>query len=105
MNLGGRKGNTMKRALAVIALAVLLVGCASDSGIVRMGPDTYMVSKQAATGFSGLGNLKADVLREAYAQCSKTNQSVDVVSDHESHPPYILTNYPRVDITFRCVSQ
>jgi len=70
-----------------------------------MGPDTYMVSKQAATGFSGLGNLKAGALREAYAQCSKTSQSVDVLSDNESHPPYIFGNYPRVDITFRCVSE
>jgi hypothetical protein len=68
-----------------------------------MGPDTYMVSKQAATGFSGLGSLKADALREAYAQCSQAGQAVQVVSDQESHPPFIFGNYPRVDITFRCV--
>lgn len=93
----------MKRILTACALAMLLAGCAADSGIVRMGPDTYMVSKQAATGFSGLGSLKADALREAYAQCSQAGQAVQVVSDQESHPPFIFGNYPRVDITFRCV--
>jgi hypothetical protein len=95
----------MKHTSGVVVLAMLLAGCAADSGVVRMGPDTYMVSKQAATGFSGLGSLKADALREAYAQCSQTGQGVQVVSDQESHPPFIFGNYPRVDLTFRCVSQ
>jgi hypothetical protein len=95
----------MKYISGVVVLAMLLAGCAADSGVVRMGPDTYMVSKQAATGFSGLGSLKADALREAYAQCSQTGQAVQVVGDQESHPPFIFGNYPRVDLTFRCVSQ
>ncbi len=30
---------------------LLLAGCASNSGVVPMGNDTYMVSRQAATGF------------------------------------------------------
>jgi hypothetical protein len=87
-----------------VASVLLLAGCAVDSGVVRMGKDTFMVSKQAATGFSGLGGLKADAMREAYAQCSTTGQSVQIISDKESHPPYIFGNYPRVDLTFQCVS-
>ncbi|RYD14272.1 MAG: hypothetical protein EOP90_14815 [Lysobacteraceae bacterium] len=67
-----------------------------------MGSDNYMISKQAATGFSGMGSLKADVMREAYAKCSSENKVVEVVESNESKPPYILANYPRIDLTFRC---
>jgi hypothetical protein len=95
----------MKGAILAGLIALALSACAADSGVVRMGSDTYMVSKQAATGFSGLGNLKADALKEAYAQCSQTGKSIQIVNSQESKPPYIFGNYPRVDITFRCVAQ
>lgn len=93
----------MKWIPLVVALAVA-AGCATDSGIVQTGPNTYFVSEQAATGFSGLGGLHAEVLKQAYAQCSKSSKSVEVVSSQESKPPYIFGNYPRVEVTFRCVS-
>ena len=94
------------KSLALVGLAMLLISaCASDSGVVKTGNDTYMITKQAATGFSGLGNLKSDAMKEAYAQCSKTGKSVQVVDSRETKPPYLLGNYPRVDITFRCVAE
>lgn len=40
-------------------IVVLVTGCASNSGVVPIGPDTFMVSRQAATGFSGSGTLKS----------------------------------------------
>jgi hypothetical protein len=70
-----------------------------------MGGDQFFVSKQAATGFTGMANLRAEVLQEAYVECSKTGRAVEVVNTAESHPPYLLGNYPRVDITFRCVAE
>jgi hypothetical protein len=85
-------------------IAVVLVGCAANSGVVPMGSDTYMISKQAATGFSGMGSLKADVMREAYNKCNSERKAVEVVESNESKPPYVLANYPRIDLTFRCVA-
>ena len=32
---------------------LILSGCASNSGVVLIGPDTFMVSRQAATGGPG----------------------------------------------------
>lgn len=91
----------MKRLVLLVSLA--LAGCASSSGVVRLGSDQFFISKQAATGFTGMSALRAEALQEAYAECSKYGKSVDVVSTDEAQPPYILGNYPRVDITFRCV--
>ncbi|HJY06950.1 MAG TPA: hypothetical protein VJ323_11595 [Bryobacteraceae bacterium] len=44
-------------------------------------------------------------MRDAYSQCSKTGKSVEVTNTDQSNPPYLLGNFPRVDITFRCVTK
>ena len=49
----------------IVALCLLVVGCAANSGVVATGADSYMVSRQAATGFSGSGTLKADAIAQA----------------------------------------
>jgi hypothetical protein len=95
----------VEKPILLSALLFFLASCASNSGVIQTGKDTYVISKQAATGFNGLGSLKADALKEAYGQCAKTGQSVQVVDDQESKPPFILGNFPRVDITFRCVKE
>lgn len=95
----------MKRAIFIALVAVVVSACASNSGVVQMGNDTYFISKQAATGFTGLGSLRGDAMRDAYAQCSKSGKSVEVTNTDQSNPPYLLGNFPRVDITFRCVTK
>lgn len=82
---------------------IILVGCASNSGVMPIGPDTFMVSRQAATGFSGLGTLKADAYKDANEYCSKQNRFIRVVSTSESGPPYILGNFPRAEVQFMCL--
>ena len=88
--------------LVFLATAVALAGCAATSSIVPMGGGMFMMSKQAATGFPGLGNLKAEVLTEANAHCQQMNKSMRVINSSETQPPYILGNYPRVEVQFRC---
>jgi len=87
------------------AVVFVLIGCASNSGIVPMGNDTYMVSRQAATGFTGMGTLKAEAMREAYQQCQKSGKSVEVVETIDAKPPYILGNFPKTEIRFKCVKE
>ena len=86
-----------------IAVCIILVGCASNSGVVPMGNNTYMVSRQAATGFSGMGTLKAEAMKEAYQQCQKTGKSVEVIETIDAKPPYIFGNFPKTEIRFKCV--
>ena len=84
-------------------LPMILIGCASNSGVVPIGDDTLMVSRQAATGFSGLGTLKADALQEANNYCLSQNKELHVISATEAEPPFILGNFPKADVQFRCV--
>ena len=69
-----------------------------------MGKDTYMIAKQQATGFPGLGNMKAEIIGEASRHCVGLGKELQVVSTQETQPPYILGNYPRSEIQFMCLS-
>lgn len=91
------------RLIVMAALVATLTGCASNSGVVQMGSNTYMVSRQAATGFSGMGTLKAEAMKEAYDQCQKAGRAVEVVETIDAQPPYIFGNFPKTEIRFKCV--
>jgi Short C-terminal domain len=94
--------NSMKK-ISLILLALIFAGCASNSGIMPIGKDTFMVSRQAATGFSGSGTLKAEAFQEANKHCESLGKSLQVVSTHEATPPYILGNFPKAEIQFMCL--
>ncbi len=91
------------KSYLLIFIPLLLVACASNSGVVPIGPDTFMVSRQAATGFSGLGTLKADAFQEANVYCTNQKKYIRVVNASESSPPYILGNFPRSEVQFMCL--
>jgi hypothetical protein len=91
----------MKRIL--VSSIIVLAGCAVNTGVVPIGQDTFMVSRQAATGFSGLGDLKGEAFREANQYCLNQRKSVQVLHTSESSPPYILGNFPRAEVQFRCL--
>ena len=67
--------------IAIIAAIVLLAGCASNSGVIPIGKDTFMVSRQAATGFSGSGTLKAEAFQEASQYCTNLGKSLKIAID------------------------
>jgi hypothetical protein len=87
----------------LLTMCLFLIGCAANTGVVPIGQDTFMVSRQAATGFSGPGNLKAEAFREANEYCISKGKSLQVVSTTETGPPYIFGNYPKAEIQFMCL--
>lgn len=97
----GRAGTRQLRQVAVAA-AIVLAGCASAPPIVPTGPGAYLVSRQAATGFSGMGDLKVEAIRDAGAYCTGMGKSLTVTGTQESQPPFMLGNYPRVEVRFTC---
>ena len=62
-----------------------------------------MVSRQAATGFSGSGNLKAEAFAEANQYCANQNKALQVVSTQEAQPPFIFGNFPKAEVQFMCL--
>jgi len=90
------------RSQFVIIVAVLLVSCASNSGVVEIGDGELFIAKQAATGFPGTGKIKTEALQEATAHCSSQGKSLNVLKLHENEGPFVLGKYPRVELNFEC---
>jgi hypothetical protein len=91
--------------LAIVLGALALVGCASHSGVTPMGGGTYLLSKQAATGFAGAASLKAELLREADQHCAAKGQDFEVISAAENAGPYVFGHYPKAEVQFKCVGK
>lgn len=68
-----------------------------------MGNNTYMITRQAATGFSGSGTLKAEALQEAARFCATQGKQLKVVAVTEAKPPYILGNFPKAEVVFKAL--
>ena len=90
----------MKKLIALSA--VILAGCAS-SGPVQISNNTYMITKQSAGGLAVPGVVvKGDIIKEANAFCSKTNQQTELVSsDSKNAIPFVRMS--SAEITFKCV--
>lgn len=80
----------------------LLFGCASTSPIVENGQGGYFMSKQAATGFSGPGDLRAEVLAMAADFCKQQGKSMHTDKIETTKAPFVLGKYPRAEINFSC---
>lgn len=95
-------GFAMKTIFSVFFTAAALAGCASQSGVVPNGQGGYVIAKQAATGFPGIGNLKTDAMAEAGQYCAAQGREFVLTNAKETQPPYVMGNYPRAEIEFKC---
>jgi len=64
-----------------------------------------MVTRQAATGFSGSGNLKAEAISEASSFCASQGKVMKIVAITEAKPPYILANFPKAEVVFKALDR
>jgi hypothetical protein len=88
---------------ASIALAAALAACASTSGVLQIGKDTFTLRKEQGHGFSGSGPLKAEAYREATSHCKAMGREMMVTRTSENRPPFVLGNYPFVELDFLCL--
>lgn len=91
----------MKRCAIAVAVAAL-AGCATNSGVVPLGQNAFLISRQNATGFGGLGDLPAKMEVDAANFCTTQHKAMVVTQSEFSKGPYVMGNYPRGDLHFRC---
>lgn len=91
----------MKTSLGLMTVALLATGCASSTGVMPMGPDTYIVSKQSGSPFKDPALLKAEAYEEATAFCGKKNKDVQLVSSNIV--PGGFGHRPSAEVDFTCV--
>lgn len=67
--------------------------------------ELYRVYQQAATGFVSIESVRETAERRAIEFCERQGKTMRVVSENVSNPPYILGNFPRIEIVFACVDK
>jgi hypothetical protein len=92
----------MSRKCFILFISLVIVSCASNTGVVQIGEDKLFIAKQAATGFPGTGGIKTEAIKEASKYCTSKNKTLKILELKENEGPYVLGKYPRVEITFLC---
>ena len=86
----------------LVILALVLTGC-SNTGVVPMDKDTYMLAKSGLqVGFGPADDAKADVYREANDFCGKQSKRVETVKLDMTNSGFARP--ASASLQFRCVS-
>jgi hypothetical protein len=120
----------MKRvSLALLAMSLLLSSCSVASTIQRADQSTsafegavyggettsinpqlpnnptYRVFHQASTGFVSVTSIRESTEKRARDFCANSDNTYYPIAETTAKPPYILGNFPRIEILFSCVNQ
>lgn len=89
------------KAIASFFVVVALSGCASSSGALKMGPDTYSITATAAPARGGIAAAKRTAYEEASQECFKTGKEMLVINERSAQTSN--AGGGSIDITFRCL--
>lgn len=93
----------MNRLILCIVLIVFnLLGCASTR-IAPIGPDTYLLQQQGASGFVGNNSVRMDAYDAAVKYCNSLEKQFLVVSSTDTAGGAF--KYPSTDLQFRCLDK
>lgn len=69
--------------------------------------DRYRIFHQASTGFSGTSGIRRSAENRAKNFCKKMDSANKMIklAEHTASPPYILGNFPRIEIIFVCANK
>jgi len=67
--------------------------------------EEYRVFQEGSTGFVSIQSVRSDAEQRATAFCDGTGKTMLSLRETTATPPYILGNFPRVEIIFGCVDK
>ena len=108
----------------LLIIGLSLTGCASTSPIQKYGEskskfnnppelmsnkypanDIYRIYHHAASGFTPIQSLRTAAERRAEDFAKRQDKSFIVLGERISQPPYILGNFPRIEIVFALIDK
>lgn len=99
--------NTSRIGFALLAVAAGVSGCASQSGAIPLGPDTYLISNQGGGFWAMPSTLRNEALTEANQYCGSRGKFFRVVSTQLlSQIPLGQSGGPRfpiAEVQFMCL--
>lgn len=108
--------------LIILPLAAVLTSCATSTPVQRYAESQsnfssppvlmshnypassiYRLYQRASTGFTPISSLREEIEARAQTFCARQGKGMIVLGERISQPPYILGNFPRIEIVFACV--
>jgi hypothetical protein len=89
--------------IILLLMGIFLSGCASHSGVISDGKDSYIVILSGEGGYTSAGALKIDAYKEANAYCKKRKRQLETISENIIRAG-LLSRFSEVDLKFRCIS-
>jgi hypothetical protein len=112
------------KALSLIAIACIMVGCAYESPIERYSEsrsyfrkptplmshnvpdkDIYRVFVQGATGYVPVSSCRSYAEERAEQFCSRLGKGMMVLGQQQSNPIPYPFNFPKVEIVFAAIDK
>ena len=88
---------------SILTTLILLTSCATSSGALKMGPDTYTISVGASPARGGVIGAKKIAYEEATKECLKSNKEMLIKSEESETTNRVGAG--NIDITFRCLNK
>ena len=87
----------------LFVFAVVLFGCAGNTGIVKISDDTYMLGRQSSWHLSG-SVVKKELYKEGNEFCAAMNKKFIPVSDNHADfsKHYSTSSLAGAEIKFKC---
>jgi hypothetical protein len=67
--------------------------------------EEFRVFEEGATGFVSMGSVRDSAEQRATDFCSRKGKAMESFRETTATPPYILGNFPRVEIIFGCLDK
>lgn len=83
-----------------LAPGLILVACATNSGIVPLGNGNYVYAKEDSWAYNG-NAVKVEMLKEASAFCAGQGKQLQVQSS-EAKPYMPYSSYAGAEVQFGC---
>lgn len=112
------------KSYGFLSAVVILSGCATSTPIQRFsesnsafstGPvlmshdfppnSIFRVYHRASTGFVPIQTIRQEAVQRASEFCQQQGKAMVLLGEKISQPPYILGNWPRIEIVFACIDR
>lgn len=87
----------------VLFLAILLAGCATQSGVIPEGKDAYLLILSSGYGLASTADLKIDAHKGARDFCMKHGKLPETVYE-KTDPQGKLSDFHEEELKFKCVA-
>ena len=92
--------------IAVLIFSILLFGCATSTGVMPAGPDTYTITTDSIVGVGTVGSIKIRAIQDAKAYCASSGKIMKTVRPPRlsSRENFVGNEIPTYNLTFRCLT-